>query len=148
MAEFVGTEQEAKEFIMNGVVSVENLGNRSLKVKCESASIANRIVGAYARIYGGYDHVWDSEFHFLGTDKYAEPKFATTAERDAAKEYTEVLMALKGTGPIDGSHPDLPGKEVVEEDPESEDPDKDNTAIYIIIGAAAAIIILLLLWRK
>lgn len=141
------SEQEAKELIRDGVVSVEDLGQRSLKVKCISANVANTIVAAYAKIYGGYDHVWDSEFHFLGTDKYAEPKFATVAERDRAKRYTEQLIASKESTPIDGTQQNLP-EDTDEAEKEQAVGKSGNVFLYIAVGAAVALVVILLWNRK
>lgn len=142
MSEFTGDKQAAKEFIRDNVVAVEANGSRSLKVTCETASAANRAVGAYNVIYGG---VTDVEFHFLGTDKYAYPRFENSTTRDNAMKYTAELMALKGSGPIDGSHQDLPDEDSVVEDTDTET-DTDTTT-WIVVGAAAAIIVLLLIWK-
>ncbi len=151
---FALTPEDALEEIRDHVVQVDRDGKRTLKVKCDSSTVANGLIYPYGTLYG-YTNVTDAGFHFLNTDKYAYPCFRTAEMRENALAVTNALMngeevtyVSPGTvtvGPSGVSYNNDPVVTVIEED-EVKDETIDWTT-YIILGAAAAVI-LLLLWDK
>lgn len=143
------TVAERLLFIRNHVVSVEDNGRRTLKIKADTASHANALVPVYR---GLFDVFGDAELHFLGTNKYAYPMFTDGTERDKARTLTEKLL---GDGTVTYMGTTISGTKenptVTEKDPMDYEPEDQEAstswATWLVVGAAA-VIIFLLLWDK
>ena len=152
--------EEALLQINTHVQEVSRDGNRTLRVKCDTAHNANGMIYTYQAVFG-MDNVNDAGFHFLNSDKYAYPRFKTSEMREQALAVTEALMAGKtvtftssGTisiGTVGGTTSvntdPTPTVSVVTE-PETRKGFNLGSIIYVIIGAAVIILVLLLWDRK
>lgn len=152
--------EEALLQIKNHVREVSRDGNRTLRVKCDTAGYANGMIYTYAALFG-MDNVNDAGFHFLNTDKYAYPRFMTNEMREQALAVTEALMngetvTFISSGSI--SIGTTGGSTTVTTDPnptvtvvsetETSKGFSLGSSVYIIIGAASIILVLLLWDRK
>lgn len=148
------TTAEALSIIKGHVVEVQKDGNRTLRVKCDSAYYANNIISSYIALYG-VPNVGDAGFHFLNTDRFAYPKFTDTDMRDDALQLTQDLIDGKevtvGSGTVtvgpNCAVDNPPTTTTVAADDDAPEKKTDWTT-YIIIGAAAVVILLLLFDRK